>query len=74
MEKRGMATFSYETRTPITNIIGFAELIEKAGELNPKQREFLGDLQASAKTLLAIVDDVLALASRGDPEDGPTLH
>ncbi len=74
MDKLAMALFCYQTRTPVTNIIGFAELIEKVGDLNPKQREFLADVQTSAKTLLAIVDDLLALASQGDPEGGPTLH
>jgi signal transduction histidine kinase len=73
MDKRALATFCFETRTPVTNILGFAELIEQVGDLDAKQQEYLGDLQASAKTLLAIVDDLLALASQGE-EGSPTLN
>ncbi len=56
---------SYELRTPLTNIIGFSELLESPifGTLNPKQREYLGDITASSKTLLAIIDDILDLAT-----------
>lgn len=56
---------SYELRTPLTNIIGFSELLESPmfGTLNAKQREYLGDITASSKTLLAIIDDILDLAT-----------
>lgn len=56
---------SYELRTPLTNIIGFAELLEspRTGVLNPKQREYLSDVSASSKTLLSIIDDILDLAN-----------
>jgi len=56
---------SYELRTPLTNIIGFSELLGKPqiGALNDKQREYLGDISQSSKTLLAIIDDILTLAT-----------
>ncbi|MGE0700110.1 MAG: ATP-binding protein, partial [Hyphomicrobiaceae bacterium] len=56
---------SYELRTPLTNIIGFSELLEspRTGELNPKQREYLSDVGASSRQLLAIIDDILDLAN-----------
>ena len=56
---------SYELRTPLTNIIGFSELLEspRTGPLNGKQREYLNDVSASSKTLLAIIDDILDLAN-----------
>lgn len=56
---------SYELRTPLTNIIGFSELLEspRTGPLNTKQREYLHDVSASSKTLLAIIDDILDLAN-----------
>lgn len=56
---------SYELRTPLTNIIGFSELLAspRAGELNGKQREYLNDISASSKTLLSIIDDILDLAT-----------
>jgi signal transduction histidine kinase len=56
---------SYELRTPLTNIIGFSELLEspRTGPLNQKQHEYLTDVSASSKTLLAIIDDILDLAN-----------
>ena len=56
---------SYELRTPLTTIIGFSEMLASPfiGELNPKQREYVGDIMSSSKTLLAIIDDILDLAT-----------
>jgi signal transduction histidine kinase len=56
---------SYELRTPLTNIIGFSELLEspRTGDLNEKQREYLTDVAASSRQLLAIIDDILDLAN-----------
>jgi signal transduction histidine kinase len=56
---------SYELRTPLTNIIGFSELLEsdRTGPLNLKQREYLSDVSASSRQLLAIIDDMLDLAN-----------
>ncbi|MGV1014147.1 MAG: ATP-binding protein [Methyloceanibacter sp.] len=56
---------SYELRTPLTNIIGFSELLASPipGPLTEKQRDYLGDICLSGRTLLAIVDDILDLAT-----------
>ncbi|MGD9802454.1 MAG: ATP-binding protein [Hyphomicrobiaceae bacterium] len=56
---------SYELRTPLTNIIGFSELLEspRTGALNEKQREYLNDVGASSRQLLSIIDDILDLAN-----------
>lgn len=56
---------SYELRTPLTNIIGFSELLSspRTGPLNEKQREYLGDITASSNTLLAIINDILDLTT-----------
>src|SRR5690606_33001750 len=56
---------SYELRTPLTNIIGFTELLSspRTGPLNEKQREYLSDISSSSKTLLSIIDDILDLAT-----------
>jgi signal transduction histidine kinase len=56
---------SYELRTPLTNIIGFSELLAspRTGPLNQKQREYLNDIRASSTTLLSIIDDILDLAT-----------
>jgi signal transduction histidine kinase len=56
---------SYELRTPLTNIIGFTQLLAAGGvgPLNPKQLEYAGFITNSSHALLAIVDDILDLAS-----------
>ena len=56
---------SYELRSPLTNIIGFAQLMAEPslGALNPKQREYLGYIGTSTNALLAIINDILDLAT-----------
>jgi signal transduction histidine kinase len=56
---------SYELRTPLTNIIGFSELLANpaTGLLNQKQQEYVADISVSSKTLLSIIDDILDLAT-----------
>jgi signal transduction histidine kinase len=56
---------SYELRSPLTNIIGFAQLLEDpaTGPLADKQREYLGYINASSASLLAIINDILDLAT-----------
>jgi signal transduction histidine kinase len=56
---------SYELRSPLTNIIGFAQLLEDttAGPLTDKQGEYLGYITSSSSALLAIINDILDLAT-----------
>lgn len=56
---------SYELRSPLTNIIGFAQLLgtEAVGALNEKQRDYTGHIVRSSGALLAIINDILDLAT-----------
>jgi signal transduction histidine kinase len=56
---------SYELRSPLTNIIGFAQLLDDMSTepLTEKQREYLGYITASSAALLAIINDILDLAT-----------
>jgi signal transduction histidine kinase len=56
---------SYELRSPLTNIIGFAQLLDdrSTGPLTDKQREYLGYITTSSAALLAIINDILDLAT-----------
>ncbi|QBR70120.1 two-component sensor histidine kinase [Beijerinckiaceae bacterium] len=56
---------SYELRSPLTNIIGFIQLLDdpSIGPLNDKQREYAGYVKSSSSALLAIINDILDLAS-----------
>jgi signal transduction histidine kinase len=56
---------SYELRSPLTNIIGFAHFLDdpSTGPLNDRQREYLGYLTTSTNALLAIINNILDLAT-----------
>lgn len=56
---------SYELRSPLTSIVGFIAMLgqEMIGPLNPKQREYIGHVTTSADALMAIIDNILDLAS-----------
>jgi len=56
---------SYELRSPLTNIIGFAQLLgtETVGSLNEKQRDYTAHIVRSSGALLAIINDILDLAT-----------
>lgn len=56
---------SYELRSPLNNINGFVHLLgeESTGPLNPRQHEYLGYVSKSSAALLAIIDDILDLAT-----------
>jgi signal transduction histidine kinase len=56
---------SYELRSPLTNIIGFVHLLgdRGTGPLAPKQREYLDYITVSTNTLLALINNILDLAT-----------
>ena len=59
-----LANMSHELRTPLNAIIGFSEvLIDRIfGELNTKQADYLEDILASGRELLALINEILDLA------------
>ncbi len=58
---------SYQLRTPLTTIIGFSESLAMgiAGELSQKQLGYANDIRSSSDELLALIDDILDLATIG---------
>src|SRR6202161_151074 len=56
---------SYELRSPLTNIIGFVDLLgdPHTGALSTKQREYLDYITVSTNTLLALINNILDLAT-----------
>jgi len=56
---------SYELRSPLTNIIGFSHFLADpvTGPLTGKQHEYLGYIQVSTNALLAIINNILDLAT-----------
>src|SRR5690606_1672912 len=55
----------YELRSPLTNIIGFAELLasEEPGPLNDRQRSYTDYIRASSANLKLLVDNIFDLAT-----------
>jgi signal transduction histidine kinase len=56
---------SYELRSPLTNIIGFVHLLSdpSTGPLATKQSEYLDYITVSTNTLLALINNILDLAT-----------
>jgi signal transduction histidine kinase len=55
---------SHELRTPLNSINGFLEVVleGQVGQLNSRQQEFLGYVQASAFQLTTLVEDILFIS------------
>ncbi|MBK8803030.1 MAG: response regulator [Fibrobacteres bacterium] len=58
---RFLANMSHEIRTPLNGVLGLAELLD-SGELQPAERELVGDLRSSARNLRDLVGDILDLS------------
>jgi len=54
-------TVSHDLRSPLTAILGYAELIERAGPINDLQRDFVQRVQVSVHNITVLVDDLLNL-------------
>ncbi len=56
---------SYELRSPLTNIIGFAHFLgdPATGPLSDRQSEYLSYITVSTNALLALINDILDLAT-----------
>jgi signal transduction histidine kinase len=65
MKQNFVEHVSYQLRTPLTNITGFALLLSdrSTGPLTPKQAEYLGYVEKSTNALLALTDSILDLAT-----------
>ena len=55
---------SYELRTPLNTVMGFAQHLESEipGALNPRQQEYVRDIASGAKTLTDLIDNILDLS------------
>ncbi|MCM0020727.1 MAG: ATP-binding protein [Tagaea sp.] len=75
MKSKFLANVSHELRTPLNAIIGFSEMMAGAtlGPIPPRYREYAGDILASGRQLLDLINDLLDMAKieagemRADP-------
>jgi two-component system NtrC family sensor kinase len=54
-------TVSHDLRSPLTSILGYTELLERAGTLSEQQREFVQRIQSSVQNITTMVNDLLDL-------------
>jgi signal transduction histidine kinase len=60
-----MANVTHELRTPLQGVMGLSELVAKGiyGAVGERHVEAMGNIKGSARRLLALIDDLLLLAS-----------
>lgn len=56
-------TVSHDLRSPLTSVIGYTELVERAGTLNDMQRDFLSRIQDSIQHITSLINDLLDVDS-----------
>jgi signal transduction histidine kinase/DNA-binding response OmpR family regulator len=56
-----ISTVSHDLRSPLTAILGFSELIERAGTVNDLQKEYIKRVQNSVQSITVLIDDLLKL-------------
>lgn len=57
-----VANVSYELRTPLTTIVGYADLLQAQAGASPKHKAYLDSIQSAAQELARSIDDVLDMA------------
>ncbi|NOY12899.1 MAG: PAS domain-containing sensor histidine kinase [Deltaproteobacteria bacterium] len=62
-----VSTVSHDLRSPLTPLIGFAELLEEryADQLDEIGRESLGEIKVTATKMMVLLEDLLTLARVG---------
>jgi len=56
-----VSTVSHDLRSPLTAILGYVELLDRAGPVNEQQKDFIHRVQVSVHNITALVDDLLNL-------------
>ena len=56
-----VSTVSHDLRSPLTAILGYVELIDRAGPVTEQQREFIRRVQFSVSNITALINDLLDL-------------
>ncbi|MFT4090145.1 MAG: PAS-domain containing protein [Asticcacaulis sp.] len=63
LKREFVGNVSYELRTPLTTIVGYAELLQRQTDtLDGRNRNYLESIQSAATALARSIDDVLDMA------------
>ena len=57
-----LANMSHELRTPLHGILGYAQILQREGNLTPKQQHGLEIIEHSGEHLLTLLNDILDLS------------
>jgi two-component system NtrC family sensor kinase len=63
MRSEFVHTVSHDLRSPLTSVIGYTELVERAGTLNDLQHDFLRRIQDSVQQITGLINDLLDIGS-----------
>lgn len=66
-----VSTVSHDLRSPLTAILGYIDLIERAGSINERQREYIHRVRFSVRGITDLISDLLDL---GRIESGFDAH
>jgi two-component system phosphate regulon sensor histidine kinase PhoR len=56
-----VSTVSHDLRSPLTTILGYVDLIERAGPVSRQQKEFISRIQNSVGSITTLISDLLDL-------------
>lgn len=68
---RIISGISHDFRTPLTAALGYLQLIEKSGELSPKNQEYLAVAYEKNRYLKQLSDDFFALSRLENSQEAP---
>lgn len=68
-----VSAISHELRTPITNLMGYLELLQDGsyGAMSPEQDQALSRIDLNSRRLLSLIDDLLTLARIEEQHEVP---
>ncbi len=61
MKSEFVHTVSHDLRSPLTAVLGYAELVERVGPLTEQQQEFIRRIQGSVQSITTLINELLDL-------------
>ena len=74
MRRQFSANVSHELKTPLTGILGYAELVSSGMARPEDARLFAGKIQAEAEQLIGLIEDIIMLSQLDEAETLPAAE